>query len=56
MNKLVPNFKDFGIISDSNFGFQSFALMTTNQSPSEGIELVGKVTHVVDGDILDIWN
>jgi micrococcal nuclease len=54
-NTLVPNLKDIGIVySDSNLRYQSIALNSTNQSAAEGIELVGHVTHVVDGDTLDI--
>jgi micrococcal nuclease len=55
LNKLVPNFKEVGIVyNDSNLGFQSLVLQATNQSVVDGIELVGNVTHVVDGDTLDI--
>jgi micrococcal nuclease len=55
-NTLIPNLKDIGIVYiDSNFGFLQFiASNATNQSMSEGIELVGNVTYVVDGDTLDI--
>jgi micrococcal nuclease len=54
-NTLLPNLKVIGIVySDSNFGFQFIASNATKQSTSEGIELVGNVTYVVDGDTLDI--
>ncbi len=55
LNKLAQNSKDSGIISpDYNLGIQSLILKATNQSSTNGIELAGNVTHVVDGDTLDI--
>ena len=54
MNKLTPNSKKISkLYSDSN-RFQSIVLNATNQNRTNGIELVGNVTHVVDGDTLDI--
>src|SRR6476659_2257685 len=54
LNKLAPNSKKISkIYSDFNW-FQSIVLNATNQNRTNGIELVGNVTHVVDGDTLDI--
>jgi len=54
LNKLAPNSKKFSKgYSDFN-RFQSIVLSATNQNRTNGIELVGNVTHVVDGDTLDI--
>src|SRR5206468_6834578 len=36
------------------FGFHSIALQIINQTATKGVELVGNVTYVVDGDTLDI--
>ena len=55
LNKSEPFSKSVGIVySHFNLGIQSFVSQVTNQSKTEGIELVGNVTHVVDGDTLDI--
>ena len=55
LNKLAANLKDNGIIyNDSNLGYQYFISQTINQNYTNGIELVGNVTHVADGDTLDI--
>lgn len=55
LNNLVQNSRDKATISiDYNLGFQSLILKATNHSGANGIELSGNVTHVVDGDTLDI--
>ena len=55
LNKSEPYSKSVDIVnSHSNIGIQSFVSLITNQSNMEGIELAGNVTHVVDGDTLDI--
>jgi micrococcal nuclease len=55
LNKSVPNLKDDGTSSnDSNRRNQSIISQVINKSTAEGIELVGNVTHVADGDTLDI--
>ena len=55
INKLTPNLKDNGIVyNDSNHGYQYFISQAKNQNYTNGVELVGNVTHVADGDTLDI--
>lgn len=55
LNKSVPNLQDdTSFYNDSDHGFQSFVSQAINQSKMEGIELVGNITHVADGDTLDI--
>lgn len=40
--------------TDSINGFRPLSLKIINQTSTEGIELVGNVTYIVDGDTLDI--
>ena len=55
LNKLTPNLKNNRIIyNDSNHGYQYFISQAKNQNYTNGVELVGNVTHVEDGDTLDI--
>jgi len=42
------------VYGDFERGFQSFVSQIINQTATNGVELVGNVTHVVDGDTLDI--
>ena len=39
---------------DSDISFQHLVTQIINQTMSEGVELVGNVTYIVDGDTLDI--
>lgn len=51
LNKLEPNLKD----TDSNHRYQYYLIsQPINQNYTNGVELVGNVTHVADGDTLDI--
>lgn len=55
LDKLVPNLKDIRVVySDTNHRFQSIVSKIINQTKTEGVELAGNVTHVVDGDTIDI--
>ena len=55
LNKLTGNLKDNGVIyNDSALGYQYFITQTINQNYTKGIQLVDNVTHVADGDTLDI--
>jgi micrococcal nuclease len=54
-SKLQLPLKDSAIVyTDSKNGFQHFVMQVINQNRSNGVELVGNVTYVVDGDTLDI--
>jgi micrococcal nuclease len=54
LNKLAPDStRNSRVYSDSNW-FQLIVLNGTGQNKDNGIELVGNVTYVVDGDTLDI--
>jgi Staphylococcal nuclease homologue len=55
LNKLAPNLKYNGIIyNDSTLGHQYLISQAINQNYTNNVELVGNVTHVADGDTLDI--
>jgi len=54
LNKLAPNSKKISKPYSESNRFQSIVLNATNKNSTSGIELVGNVTHVVDGDTLDI--
>jgi micrococcal nuclease len=54
-NKIIPILRPNTIgYTDSKNGFQELVSLVINQNRSNGIELVGNVTYVVDGDTLDI--
>lgn len=54
LNKLAPNSKKISKVYSVSNRYQFIVLNATNQNRTNGIELVGNVTHVVDGDTLDI--
>ena len=55
LNKSVPNLKDIDMgYNNSEHGSPYYVSQIINQTKTEGVELVGNVTHVVDGDTLDI--
>jgi hypothetical protein len=54
-HKLRPFLQDNTVIYGDNKGrFQSIVSQSANQTSTSGVELVGNVTYVVDGDTLDI--
>jgi micrococcal nuclease len=54
-NKLRPLLQDNTVgYGDSKGGFQSIVSQIVNKTSTSGVELVGNVTYVVDGDTLDI--
>ena len=55
LNKSVPNLIDIDVgYNNSKHESPYYISEIINQTKTEGIELVGNVTHVVDGDTLDI--
>jgi hypothetical protein len=54
LNKLAINSKNISKVYSDSTRLQSIVSNATNQNRTNGIELVGSVTHVVDGDTLDI--
>jgi hypothetical protein len=54
-NKWVPNPKEIDMdYYNSKSGSPKYVSQIINQTRTEGVELVGNVTHIVDGDTLDI--
>lgn len=54
-NELRSPLQDNTVIYvDSKGGFHSIVSQIVNQTATKGVELVGNVTYVVDGDTLDI--
>jgi len=55
LNKLASNLKYYDIIyHDTKLGYRYIINKVINQNHTKGVELVGNVTHVADGDTLDI--
>jgi Staphylococcal nuclease homologue len=55
LNNSVPNLKDIDMAyNKSEHRSLYYASQIINQTKTETVELVGNVTHVVDGDTLDI--
>lgn len=50
----ISRSSDVLLYTDSINGFKSLISKIINQTSTEGVELVGNVTYIVDGDTLDI--
>jgi micrococcal nuclease len=55
LSELVSRLREKHVdYDDSNYGYQHFISKLLYQNNRSGVELVGNVTHVADGDTLDI--